>query len=200
MNRRRIFILGVIFLLLGCITSLYLALIITNARIKGIFYTMASDSPSNQFKNFECPLLLSKNETASVVATISNPTSDSLDYFVHIEAYGFSIRSPDKELEVIVPGGYTTKVTWVVTAIESGNQAIAIEAVSSKDSALPGPFHMWPTSFREGCGILVIDGPLTGKQVLFLSLTSVFVGAAASFPWLYAKMRQRISINNHEKD
>lgn len=192
MNQRKTFIVGVIFLLLGCITSLYLALIITNARIKGIFYTMASDSPTNQFKNFQCPLLLSENETASVVATISNPTSDSLHYFVHIEAYGFSIRSPDKELEVIVPGGYNTEVAWVVTPIESGNWAIAIEAVSSKDSALPGPFHMWPTSFREGCGIRVINGPLTGKQVLLLSLTSVFVGAGMSFPRLYEKIRERI--------
>ncbi|MDH4138162.1 MAG: hypothetical protein OEW09_15805 [Anaerolineae bacterium] len=192
MNQRKTFIVGVIFLLLGCITSLYLALIITNARIKGIFYTMASDSPTNQFKHFQCPLLLSKNETASVFATISNPTSDSLHYFVHIEAYGFSTRSPNKELEVIVPGGYNTEVTWVVTAIESGNRAIAIEAVSNKDSALPGPFHMWPTSFREGCGILVINGPFTGKQVLLLSLSSVFVGAVMSFPRLYTKIRERI--------
>jgi len=192
MNQRKTLIVGVIILLLGCITSLYLALKIANARIEGIFYTMASDSPSNQFKHFRCPLLLSKNETASVVVTISNPTSDGLDYFVHIEAYGFSIRSPDKELEVIIPGGYSTEITWVVTAVENGNRAIAVEAVSSKDSALPGPFHVWPTSFREGCGILVIDGPLTGKQVLLLSLTSVFVGAVMSFPRLYAKIRERI--------
>jgi hypothetical protein len=187
MNQRKALVVGVILLLLGCIASLYLALKIANARIEGIFSTLASDSPSNQFKRFRCPLLLSKNETASVAVTISNPTSDDLDYFVHIQAYGFSIRSPDKELEVVIPGGHTTEITWAITAVENGNRAIAVEAVSSKDSALPGPFHMWPTSFREGCGILVINGPLTGKQVLLLSLTTVFVGAVVSFLRLYQR-------------
>jgi hypothetical protein len=73
MNRRRILTLGVILLVLGCTTSLYLALTIVNAKIRGVFSTMASDSPTTQFENFQCPLLLNENETASVVATISNP-------------------------------------------------------------------------------------------------------------------------------
>lgn len=193
MNRRRIFILGVILLVLGCIPSLYLALIITNAKIEGIFSTLVTDSPTTRFENLKCPLLLNKNETASVVATIPNPTNDTLGYSVHIETYGFSIRPPDEEIKVTIPGGQTTEITWVVMAVESGNQAIAVQAISRDDSALPGPFHMWPTSFREGCGIRVINGPLTGKQALFLSLTGVFAGAATSFPQLYAKTRKRVS-------
>jgi len=201
MNQRKILVLGVILLVLGCTTSLYLALMIVNAKIEGVFYTIVTESPTTQFKNFRCPLLLNKNETASVVATISNPTSDSLDYLVHIETYGFSIHSPDEErVEVTIPGGQATEVTWSVTAVESGNQAIAIEALSSSDLALPGLFHTWPTSFREGCGILVLNDSLTGKQALFLSLASIFVGAVISFPWLYAKIRQRKSIERKQLD
>jgi hypothetical protein len=200
MNQQRVFILGVIPLVLGCIASLYLALIITNARIEGIFSTTVTDSPTTRFENLKCPLLLNKKETGSVVATISNPTSDTLDYSVHIETYGFNIRSPDEEIKVTIPGGQTTEITWVVTAVESGNRAIAVQAISSTDSALPGPFHMWPTSFREGCGIRVIDGPLTGKQALFLSLTGVFAGAVMSFPWLYATIRQRVLASRKQSD
>ena len=191
MNKRGIFVIGVIFLLLGCITSTYLGLRITNARIEGIFSTTASDAPTKQFKRFRSPLLLGRNETASIAVTILNPTSESLEYSVHIEARGLSIRSPETELKVSVPGGQTAKIAWVVTAIEIGDQTIAVQAVSDKDVALPGPFHMWPTSFRQGCGILVIDGPLTGRQVVLSSLTCVLIGAILSFPRLYAKLRKK---------
>lgn len=192
MNHRRMLILGVVLLVFGCIASLYLAAIITSARIEGAFTGIVTDSPTNQFEHLKCPLLLSKNETASVVATISNLTGDSLDYLVRIEAYGLSIRSPAEE-KVSIPGGQTARVSWDVMAVESGNQAIVVQAVSSADLALPGTFHAWPTSFRQVCGIRAIDGPLTGKQVLLLSLTSILVGAVISFPRLYAKIRQRAS-------
>jgi hypothetical protein len=192
MNQRRIRIVGVVFLLWGCLTSCYIALRIVNARIEGIFSTLASDSPSNQFERLRCPLLLRAGETVPVSVTILNPTDEDLDYSVHIEAYGFDIESSDKELEVEMPGGLSTEIVWTVTARESGNQAIVVQAISSLDAALPGPFHMWPTSFREGCGIPVINGPLTGKQVLLQSLASVLLGAGVVFPRLYAKLGERL--------
>jgi hypothetical protein len=192
MDQRKIRIVGVVFLLWGCLSGLYLAVRIANARIEGIFSTVASDSPSNQFEHLRCPLLLSRGETGSVSVTIANPTSGGLDYSVHIEAYGFDIGSPGKELEVSIAGGLSAEIAWTVTARESRNQAIVIEAISSTDAALPGPFHMWPTSFREGCGIPVIKGPLTGKQVLLQSLASVLIGAGMVFPGLYAKLGERL--------
>jgi hypothetical protein len=192
MDRRTIRIVGVVFLLWGCLSGLYLAVKIANARIEGIFSTIASDSPSNQFEHLRCPFLLSRGEAATVAVTIANPTGEDLDYSVHIEGRGFDIGPPGKELEVEIPGGLSTEIAWTVTAGESGNQAIVVQAISSIDAALPGPFHMWPTSFREGCGIPVINGPLTGKQVLVQSLASVLVGAAMVFPRLYAKLGRRV--------
>jgi hypothetical protein len=152
---------------------------------------VASDSPTNQFKRFQSPLLLGRNETTSIAVTILNPTSESLEYTVHIEARGLSIQSPEQELEITVPGGQTAEIAWVVTAIESGNQTVAVQAVSDRDAALPGPYHMWPTSFRQGCGILVIGRPWTGKLVLLSSLVCVPIGAILSFPRLYAKLKRR---------
>lgn len=192
MDQRKTRIVGVVFLLWGCFSSLYLALKIANARIEAIFSTMASDSPSNRFEHLRCPLLLSRGEDASVAVTILNPTSNDLDYTVHIEAHGLDIGSPGKELDVKIPGGLSTEIAWIVTAGESGNQAIVIKAVSSIDAALPGPFHMWPTSFRESCGIPVINGPLTGKQVLLQSLASILVGVGMVFSRLYARLGERI--------
>jgi len=77
-----------------------------------------------------------------------------------------------------------TTLAWKVTAMKVGNQAIAVDAVSDADSALPGPFHMWPTSFREGCGVFVLDLPLTGVQMIGLSAASLVAGALLTLPWL----------------
>jgi hypothetical protein len=184
--------MGVVFLLWGCLSGLYLAAKIANARIEGIFSTLASDSPTNRFEHLRCPFLLSRDESGSVAVTIANPTGEDLDYSVRIEPRGFDIGSPGKELEVEIAGGLSTEIAWSVTARESGNQAIVIQAISSKDAALSGPFHMWPTSFREGCGIPVKNGPLTGRQILLQSLASVLLGAGIVFPRLYARLRRRI--------
>jgi hypothetical protein len=191
--RKLLRFLGVVLFLLGCLTGLYLAIVITDASIKGVFSTIVSDSPTDRFQRFECPLLLNESETASVAAVILNPTGDVLDYSVHIEPGGFSIGSAEKELGVTISGGQTARVAWVITAVERGTRVIAIQAISSSDAARPGPFHLWTTSFREGCGILVVDGPLTGAQFLWIVLGSIFAGGVITFQWLYTRIRQWFS-------
>ena len=185
MKRRKIDVLGLMLFLIGCISTLSLAVVIILARVEGIFSSIRTDSPQNQFNDLRCPLLVSKNETFSVITTISNPTTTS--YNLDIEADGFNILTTDEEVtphEIIW--------TWVVTAVEGGKQTFVIQALSHKDLALPGIFHMWPTSFLDGCGIFVLNSPLTGKQVLLLSLTITIIGAVMSFPRLYWKIKERI--------
>lgn len=189
MSKRGVFIIGIILFLTGCVSSLYLAFMIAHARIEGIFNTMTTDSPTNRFENFRCPLLVSTNETVSVVVILANPIADSLDYTIRIGTDGFVTRSQEKELRVTVPGGQATELTWTITPVKHGNQAIAVQAVSSRDSALPGPFHTWPTSFGEGCGILVIDSAWTGTQVLLATLSSLVIGVSLAFPWLRVRIR-----------
>jgi hypothetical protein len=193
MNQQSLFIFGIILLCLGCIAGLYLALTITGARVSGVFSLITSDSPVNRFNNLRCPLLMSKGETGSVIATIANPTGDSLAYNVSIEARDMSVLTPGEELTVTVSGSQT-KVSWAVMATEAGNQAIAVQALSSLDLALPGQpvFHTWPTSFRESCGIRVTDLPLTGRQIILLDVACVVIGAAMSFPRLYRRRQQQM--------
>ena len=185
--------LGVALFLCSGLAGLYLAISIAGARLGGVFNTVVSDSPSNQFKSLQCPLLLNKNETASVAAVILNPARDPLRYSVRIEPGRFSIGSAEQELSVTIPGGQTGKVSWSVTAVEKGAHALAIQAVSNADAALPGLFHMWPTSFREGCGILVVGGPLNGWLILVLDLAGLLAGGAITFQWLYSSVRRRLA-------
>ena len=191
MNQRIVVIAGSILLLMGCGTSLYLLVAVTNAYIQGIFSTLVTDTPTNHFESFKCPLLLGRKETNKVSVSITNPSSDSLEYSIQMATDGFRVDLPAREQTVVLPGHQTTTLVWTVTAVKAGNQAIAVQALSNKDSALPGPFHLWPTSFREGCGILVIDSPWTGMQVALLGLTGTLVGAGVTSTWLYARIRGR---------
>jgi hypothetical protein len=191
MNQRIAAIAGSILLFAGCLTSLYLVVAVTNAYLEGIFSTTVTDTPSNHFESFNCPFLLGRNETNKVSVLITNPTIGSLEYSVKIAADGFRVEPPAREQTVTLPGNQTATLVWIVTAVKAGNQAIVVQALSNDDSALPGPYHTWPTSFREGCGILVIDVPLTGAQVMWLSGISVLAGTATTFPWLSKRLRGR---------
>jgi hypothetical protein len=184
MYRRKLSVLGLILFIAGCIASFYLAVVIILTRAEGIFASIRTDSPQNQFNTLRCPLLVGENETFTVTVTISNPTTTKYD--LSIEADGFNTLTMDEEVtphEIIW--------TWVVTAVEGGKQAIVIQALSHKDLALPGVFHMWPTSFLDSCGIFVIKSPLIGKHTLFLCLMILIIGAILSFPQLYLKIRER---------
>lgn len=191
-SRRLVLITGIILSLAGCISSLYLVNMVFNAYLKGIFW-IASDAPRQQFRDLRCPLLVSKNETIPVAVSIFNPTTQNLDYRIEIYPQGFVVHSPEKELRITAPGGQTT-ITWFVTAVEPGNQAILVAALSERDLADPNGsiFSSWPTSFQEACGILVTDSPWMGAWGAGLSLASLVVGAALTFPWLYAGIRARI--------
>jgi hypothetical protein len=141
---------------------------VANAYLAGIFSTMVTDSPANDFQLFNCPLLLGGHETNQVSVSIANPTGNDLAYTITIAADGLVVGSPACEQTASIPSHQTTTLVWPVTAVAAGNQAIVVQAVSANDAARPGPFHSWPTSFRQGCGVLVLNTPLSGSQVMGL--------------------------------
>jgi hypothetical protein len=186
MNRQKIYPLGVILLVIGCITSLYLAIAISYARAEGLFASIRTDSPLNRFDTFRCPLLLGKDETFTVLVEISDPVTTTYD--LDLEAEGFNILSQDNEIR---DKPYAIIWTWELKAVESGRQELVIEALSAEDRAQPGIFHMWPTSYLDSRGLMVVNLPLKGKLILFLSLTSVLGGALISCPGISRRIRER---------
>jgi hypothetical protein len=191
MKQGKVLVLGVVLFIAGVFGCLYFALQIEGARLHGIFSSIRTDSPSQSFQTFQCPYFVDQGETASVRVTIQNSSPDPLDYSVQIAADGFRIGAAVREQEITVPSQQIVDVNWTVTALDSGQQVIVVEAVSSKDAALPETFHMWPTSYREGCGILVLAGPVKGWQLLGLGLGSVVVGSVLAISWIYEKIRAR---------
>jgi len=191
MKQRLTLIVGGVLLLAGCGAGLYLIATITNAQLLGIFAAIVTDAPSNTFTAFNCPLLLGRTEASQVSVSITNPTQDSLEYAVTFATVGLTADAPVRTQAAVIAGHETTTLVWKVTAVEAGNQAIFVQAVSNRDRAQPGPFHTWPTSFQQGCGVFVIDTPLTGVQVMWLIGLSILTGIVLIFSWLSSRWRSR---------
>jgi hypothetical protein len=181
---------GGLLLVTSCLASLYLSIAVADAYLAGIFSTIVTDASVNDFQSFNCPLLLGRHETNQVSVSIANPTSSNLVYTITIAADGLVVESPTPEQTAAIPSHQTTTLVWPVTAVATGNRAIAVQAVSANDLALPGPFHSWPTSYRQGCGVLVLDTSLSGLQVMGLIGIGALAGIALSIPWL-ARRRRR---------
>lgn len=184
--------LGVFLLLAGCFSGGFLFFLIWNAQIDAAFNTAISDTPTEKFERIDCPLLLGGSESANVAVRIANPTGETLVYSVGIAAVGFRLAPVEPAAEVAVPGGQTAEAGWTVTPMENGYRAIIVQAVSSKDAAILEPFHPFPTSYREVCGVLVTGLPLTGAQTATVILVFLLAGFILLVPWNLEKLRGRL--------
>jgi hypothetical protein len=180
-------LVGGLILVAGGLASLLLAGAVTRAYLNGIFSIIVTETPVNRFAALRCPRLLGRREATTISVVIRNPVSSSLEYAVQAAGAGFRVDAPASDQRVIVPGGQTVSLVWQVTPLGPGDQAIIAQAVSAADSALPGPFHLWPTSFRESCGVLVLDLTLSEAQVVGLCIVSLLTGVVLIYPWLISR-------------
>ena len=104
-RRRLVLITGLVLVLAGCISSLYLFSMILNAQIYGLFLGIVTESPTQEFRDLRCPLVVSRNETIPIAVSIFNPTTQDLDYRIWIEPHGFVVGSPGEKLRITAPGG-----------------------------------------------------------------------------------------------
>jgi hypothetical protein len=192
MSHRRIFILGFILLFLGFLSCFILAALAWQAYSSAIFSSIGHEnSPGNQFQKLQCPIFMNLGRSATINVIFRNPTGDAIAYSMYLETDGFSIDSRTAS-HMLIPGGQLGEDSWTVTAVKDGAHAIRIEASSSKDIPTSStPFYSRPTSFGGVCGILVISGPLSGPQILFLGLVSSLTGGALLVTWYSRRIKQR---------
>jgi hypothetical protein len=195
MKQRLTLVVGGLLLFAGCATGLYLIVTITTAQLLGIFSAIVTDAPSNTFTALNCPLLLSRTEASHVSVSITNPTQDSLEYAVTLAAAGLTMDAPSQIQDIVIAGHQTTTLVWTITAVEAGNQTMFVQALSNRDRAQSGPFHTWPTSFQQGCGVFVMDTPLTGAQVMWLIGLGILAGVVLVFSWLSSRRHNRRARN-----
>jgi hypothetical protein len=194
MNQRNMFAWGCALLILGILACFIPTAIVANTHINAIFFALMGENlPMKRFQKLQCPYFVNLGENSTIEATFRNPTMDAINYSMGLKSDGVRIDPLTSMLFVTVQGGQLAKVRLTVTAIDPGAQMVVIEASSNKDVRTDdiSPFYARPTSFGGGCGILVIYGPLSGPQILFLGLVSAIIGGALLVTWRSRRIKQR---------
>ncbi len=153
-RRRRLLLLSLVLLITGCVLNLFLCSAFANLfgesfQIPGY---MSGGGVPISLKQMDCPVFLSKQETGSFSAIVSNPTSSE-----HRASVTFFTREAIQSLSpsyqvVLLPPNSTTHATWSVSFDRPGSHFVYIELTNDD-----------PTSQSDGqksfdyCGVAVID-------------------------------------------
>jgi hypothetical protein len=171
-NSKRWFWVGVVLFILGIMGWLYFGLQVLLNKVDGIMASVASDSPTAAFVKFDCPWALDPGEIGVVTAVVPVPSSS---YSIDASGTRLDVK------QVTLPAGHSQELQWEITAQGNGSGLLVVEALSGADRALPGPFHFWPSSFRQGCSVLatVLGLPYKTYLLICLFLTVAGVGDIA---------------------
>ena len=131
-------------------------------NIDGIFKGVTFHSPTTPFKSMNCPGYARLYETIGVSVIIKNPSFVLKTYHV---GFGWSdIKvDPANHFSITLHGNEEMELHWAVTHNATGSQWISMSAITDEDLAIPGPYHLWPTSFQSYCHFLVVPGPIPGQ-------------------------------------
>jgi hypothetical protein len=191
--------LGLIVFLLGLAFGLYLSLVVYRAEAVGAFSRPIIDFvPFEWLDQLDCPALLTRNETGTIIVTLENPSDEAIEYSVHIAAHQIgqsersdglvSISGPERAQAARFFGSDTLRtsgtlpargaadVTWKVRVTDRQNNAISVNVYADVGNHL----------FSGSCGVALMNIPgFSGRQIVSLILLSMPVGLLL---WLYGRM------------
>lgn len=131
-------------------------------------------------RSLQCPVMITKSETGTVTASLTNPLDRSIDRYVraHItDGYVTLMREVDQT--VSIASGGRERLAWEVTADDAAFERFILVRVAVRGR--------YPLPSREGtCGILVADAPyVTGDQVFGLAFTASLIAMGLGFGLWY---------------
>lgn len=192
MNRHTRVRQGIGLILLGCLTWLFIFILVMDTYAKGIFSTINTHAPNTPFESFNCPLFMNLGESAPLNVTLLTPAGDPGSYSISIEAPGFEIKPLLLNYYFQVPAGHSTDFAWRITPRQAGKLTLVVRAYSEKDGASSsGPYNAWITSFGQACGVFVFPVPWGGQGIILLGFICVLAGFGGLFPGLFARLRIR---------
>ena len=109
-----------------------------------------------------------------------------------IDSDGLDLSTSRTTIEVPLEGHARWRYTWPVQATRPGIAAVIVQALSDQDRRLSG-YRLWPTSFREACGIRVLTSWSVRVRLVGLSIGSLDLGVIFCLPWLWGRARRRES-------
>lgn len=131
-------------------------------------------------RSLRCPVMITRSETGTVTASLTNPLDRSIDRYVraHItDGYVTLMREVDQS--VSIASGERERLAWEVTADDAAFERFILVRIVVRGR--------YPLPSRQGtCGIFVVDVPyLTGEQVFGLVFTASLISMGMGFGLWY---------------
>ena len=173
--------LGVLLFSIGLLLGMALFGAIVWADFEAVLFNpgLQQDAP---LRSLRCPVMITRSETGTVTASVSNPLDRSTERYVraHItDGYVTLMREVNRS--VPLASGERQRLAWEVTADDAAFERFILVKV-----VLRGRY---PFPSRQGtCGILVVGVPyLTGEQVFGLAFGASLLSMAGGLVlWLRA--------------
>jgi len=173
--------LGVLLFSIGLLLAATLFGAIIWADFEAVLFNpgLQQDAP---LRSLRCPLMITRSETGTVTASLSNPLDRSTERYVraHITD-GYVTLMREVNQRVPLEPGEKQQLEWEVTAADAAFERFILVKVILRGR--------YPLPSRQGtCGILVVDVPLlNGEQLFGLAFTGSLLAMAVGYGfWLRA--------------
>ncbi|MBM3150834.1 MAG: hypothetical protein FJZ96_01295 [Chloroflexi bacterium] len=162
---------------IGALFGMTLAAATTIANLEADFYFGFSYQGDESLKNLDCPVILSGDEVGTVAVTLSNPNEKEIEPLFQVEIGNMGLFRSYRD-RMFIPAGESQTLQWTVSRDDVVfNHLILVKLFQ---------FAAFKTPTRDGsCGIVYLDLPFSGNQVLVSTIAISLAGMGlAILLWL----------------
>jgi hypothetical protein len=182
-------VVGLLILLFGCFVVCTMCAVLAAALDTGLsvptFASYSLDGPVPSLGQLNCPMLLSKNEPATVAVSISNPSK--LSQQINLSISKGNLGPPiESDAKITLTPLESTEKKWSVRLESLGNYSIWVRMKDLDDPSLPSFYY------ETYCIIGVIETfGLTAAQFQTIGFISIILGVILVAIWLYTMRRSK---------
>ncbi len=183
-------VVGLPILLFGCFVVCTVCAVLAAALATGLdvptFASYSLDGPVPSLGQLSCPMLLGKNEPATVVVSISNPSKISQQINLSISKDQLGLTPIELDAKIALAPLESTEKKWNVRLESLGNYSIWVRMKDIDDLSLPSFYY------ETHCVIGVIETfGLTAAQFQAIGFISIITGGILVAIWLYARRKSK---------
>lgn len=155
----------------GTLAGMLLGGATTAAKIEATFYFGFGYHADESLKKLNCPIILTGNEIGTIAVTLSNPHEKDIEPLFQVDIGNVGMFRTYRERMSIPPGGSQT-LQWTVSRDDVVFRHLILVKLFQ--------FSAFKTPTRDGaCGIIYLDLPFRGTEVLIFSILTAILGMGA---------------------
>jgi len=169
----------------GTLFGMLLSGATTAAALESDFYFGFGYQADESLKDLKCPIILTGDEIGTVAVTLSNPNEKEIEPLFQVDIGNEGLFRTYRD-RMYIPVGESQTLQWTVSREDAVFKYLILVKLFQ--------FAAFKTPTRDGsCGIVYLDVPFSGTQVLIFAIVISVVGMALGI-FLWSTMNKSQSI------